>query len=129
MKKVKTILENSKDKPNEILDTLQQKLAVYSIRLRRYKDSYQRKEQNSQFEKNEKQFYNQLTKSEDIQIIPPSEEQITNFWTSIWSNEKTHNSNAEWIKTEEARQKNINNQDDRSQCYTSRNHRNHPKNA
>lgn len=50
----------------DYLDTLKQKLAAFSKRLRRYQEGYQRKVQNNQFVKNERYFYRSLENREDV---------------------------------------------------------------
>lgn len=91
---------HNKETPTEILDTLKQKLAAYSARLKRYNESSQRKIQNKQFNRNEKLFYKSLEKQEEIRIIPPNTNEIKNFWENIWSNPKQHKETATWITEE-----------------------------
>lgn len=86
----------------DYLDTLKQKLAALSKRLRRYRESYQRKVQNNQFTKNERQFYRSLDEKLEVKEAPGIEE-VTNFWKGIWSNKINHNENAPWIRTQEQR--------------------------
>lgn len=107
MKHIQYITHNNKETPIEALDTLKQKLAVYTTRLRRYKGSNERKIQNMQFNRSEKQFYQNLEKKEEIPIIPPSNDEIKNFWENMWSQPKLHNHTATWINTEQERHRNI----------------------
>lgn len=100
MKKLNHLLKLSKETPIELLDTLKQKLAVYSTRLKRYKESNERRKQNSLFNKNEKLFYKRINTGEEINIIPPTKEELTKFWKDLWSREKKHNEKAQWIQTE-----------------------------
>jgi len=94
------------------MDTLKQKLAVYSSRLRKYKESNVRKQQNNLFRNSEKRFYNNLNNIKEIKITPPSKEAITTFWQTIWSNPVEHNNTAHWIETEQQRYQHINNRID-----------------
>lgn len=112
MKHIKHITHNNEETPVEILDTLKQKLAVYATRLKRYKESNERRIQNTQFNKNEKQFYQNLDKKEETVITPPSIEEIKNFWENIWTKPKLHNDTATWITTEQERCRNIQQQAD-----------------
>ena len=32
---------------------------------------------------------------------PPPPEEVVDFWSKIWENDKSHNKNAEWIKKHE----------------------------
>ncbi|CAG4968898.1 unnamed protein product [Colias eurytheme] len=58
--KIHTTHEDPNTELNQFLDTLKQKLAVACSRLKRYKTCSQRKNQNNQFNNNEKQFYRTL---------------------------------------------------------------------
>lgn len=103
MKKLKEILHNKEYLEDKILymDTLKQKLAAYSARLKRYRTSAQRKEDNRNFQNNEKGFYRNLNDRTEINIVDyPSAEEISEFWKGIWSQDEKHNEEAEWIKKE-----------------------------
>jgi hypothetical protein len=89
------------------LDTLKQKLALYSARLRRYKTSHERKTQNRLFQNNEKAFYQKLNAATKFTIVPPKQEEITTFWSEVWAQPKSHNEHADWITQEENRHHNI----------------------
>ncbi|KAK4885309.1 hypothetical protein RN001_001580 [Aquatica leii] len=54
-KHIRHIINNSNNKetPTEALDTLKQKLALYTTRLKRYKEANKRKTQNTQYNRNE----------------------------------------------------------------------------
>ncbi|XP_031333830.1 uncharacterized protein LOC116163840 [Photinus pyralis] len=96
----------------EINDTLKQKLAVYSSRLTRYKESNQIKADNNMFNKSEKQFYKKLKTSTKYEVRPPSKTDITNFWKNMWSHESKHNDKAYWIEEEEQIHGDIKEQED-----------------
>lgn len=94
--------------PEEILDTLRQKLALKANRLRRYRVAAKRKRDNSTFAQSEKQFYRRLrsgpVSSEEGQERKdgqlPRESDIEDFWRGIWSNSVNHNKHASWIESE-----------------------------
>ena len=88
------------------------KLAASAARLKRYNESNDRKTQNQIFNSNEKKFYRSLAGNEMSDIKPPSEEEITNFWSNLWSNPVEHDDNAPWIQEEIDRQANIEEQAD-----------------
>ncbi|XP_050550436.1 uncharacterized protein LOC118279092 [Spodoptera frugiperda] len=97
-------------RPEEYLDTLKQKLALKSHRLKRYKKAQERKNHNSTFVMNEKIFYRNLrTKTQttetphDTNIELPTTEQLEAFWSGIWEDEVQHNETADWISDEAAR--------------------------
>lgn len=106
VKRIKEIIKNNQQPMPEILDTFKQKLMVYAGRLRRYKESNDRKADNLYFNTNQKLFYNKLTQKREIQITPPTVTDMSSFWKSIWSENIEHNSTAAWIKHEEDRQSN-----------------------
>lgn len=83
----------------EVMDTLKQKLSAVSKRLKRYKESNNRKASNKLFQNNEKQFYRRLQNNTNIVgKIKPSKQDIQEFWQTIWSDQESYNSNATWIQ-------------------------------
>lgn len=108
---VKTITNNQTQNVIDKLDELKQKLAVYTSRLKRYKESNERKTTNFLFQTNEKKFYQTISDKQHIQETLPSKADITKFWEGIWANPVEHNDRAPWIEDEEKRQRNINEQD------------------
>lgn len=101
---------------------MKQKLAAYSARLKRYVKSAQRKSDNFKFNNSEKQFYRNLNSNNNDnnqtdatqQNIPsqyPKTQELTQFWSGIWSNPKIHHKEAEWIKIEIENQSNIQQQE------------------
>lgn len=83
----------------QCLDTLKQKLSLYSGRLRRYKNSNNRKQDNKLFENNEKEFYRRLNQCRDEQPTEyPTKQQVDNFWRGQLSSPVPCNINANWIK-------------------------------
>lgn len=102
--------ENDNRKPEEFLDTLKQKLALKSNRLKRYKKAEQRKKDNIQFATNEKTFYRNLGKQKTDTIQhsdPPTKEQLENYWSGIWEEKVQHNVQADWILKEKEKWENI----------------------
>lgn len=105
------ILNKYKDDRNEsaeeIMDKLKQKLAVFSIRLRRYKKSSQRKLENKAFEKNQHGFYRNLENSHHNNVDQnnkhPENEDLKKFWSNIWEKPSTYKASAGWIKLEQKR--------------------------
>jgi len=92
---------------DEYIDTLKQKLNVFSSRLQRYKKSKKRSEDNQQFQTNEKQFYRKITKkNETSKNEVPTREEIEKYWSGIWSEAATHHRDAGWIEREERKMEN-----------------------
>lgn len=88
-----------------ISDTIKQKLSVQVTKQRKYKLSTQRRKNNKIFKASEKNFYRTLRAKQDSseEDTLPSKEDVERYWSSIWSKEDKHNSNAEWIKDEKQR--------------------------
>uniref|UniRef100_A0A6P7GB24 Uncharacterized protein LOC114339882 n=1 Tax=Diabrotica virgifera virgifera TaxID=50390 RepID=A0A6P7GB24_DIAVI len=84
---------------HQCLDTLKQKLSVYSGRLRRYKVSNNRKSDNALFESSEKAFYRKLNSTvERVDKTYPSQEEIHEFWGNQLSTPAALNNNAGWTE-------------------------------
>lgn len=91
----------------EILDVLKQKLAASAKRLRRYKISNERRNQNRQFLNKEKYFYRNLetttnTVNPVAEAKAPSKDAIRQFWSNIWTTQVSHKSKR-WITDEKKR--------------------------
>lgn len=84
---------------HESLDNHKQKLMALSKRLARYKESQTRKEQNQLFQSNEKKFYRNLA-GKGFDGKPPNQEQLINYWSELYSKEKSHNKEAVWLQNE-----------------------------
>lgn len=109
---VKRLAQGKNVPIDDMLDTLKQKLAVYSNRLRRYKESHERKRQNFTFTNSEKKFYKQLESRDNIQPAHPNIHEIENFWENIWSRSVRHNDQALWLREEVNRYSDIQQQND-----------------
>nr|CAI5864221.1 unnamed protein product [Callosobruchus analis] len=97
----------------EISDTLKQKLSLYAARLRRYNESNDRKDANNLFQKNEKQFYRNITANDQTTTMElPGRQELTEFWRNLWSEPKIHDEKALWIRQEEERHQHIPEQGD-----------------
>ncbi|KAL0852393.1 hypothetical protein ABMA28_000587 [Loxostege sticticalis] len=107
--KIHSSHEGNNNTPQDVLDTLKQKLALKAHRLARYLKALRRKNDNKLFTTNEKGFYRQLGKSGNIdydsneQAALPDKEELKNYWADLWEHQKSHNEEAKWIKEEETR--------------------------
>lgn len=101
IKQVEKLKESYKENNfKNLLDTLKQKLMAQSNRLRRYRVSKDRKQQNIMFANKPRIFYNNLrTERIEIHDNPPMDE-IENYWKSIWSIGKEYNKEATWLEEE-----------------------------
>ena len=98
-------MHSTHDKPNltsiSIIDTLKQKITAYKWRLNRYTTCSRRKRENLQFESDERKFYRTLKKNVcNENQIPPKCEEVTRYWSSIWSNSVPYNQTSNWISEE-----------------------------
>ncbi|KAJ0173906.1 hypothetical protein K1T71_010052 [Dendrolimus kikuchii] len=107
--KAHTLHEEPNTQAAHVLDTLKQKLSVVTGRLQRYKDCSLRKQQNTQFNLNEKLFYrnirNTTTNTQENCFNSDVHDSITpealkNFWAGIWEKPIQHNIEAEQISTD-----------------------------
>ncbi|CAK1594840.1 unnamed protein product [Parnassius mnemosyne] len=92
--------------PEEILDTLKQKLAVKANRLRRYRASQKRKIDNAIFDRSENKFYRRLRLNPNNNLSntqPPSLKHIEDLWKGIWSESVRHRKDVSWISLEDER--------------------------
>ncbi|KAL0851472.1 hypothetical protein ABMA28_007269 [Loxostege sticticalis] len=111
--KVHASHEGNNYTPQDVLDTLKQKLALKAHRLSRYLKALRRKNDNKLFTTNEKCFYRQLKGSYNTdndsneQATLPDREDLKNYWADLWEQRKSHNEEAKWIKEEERRWENI----------------------
>ena len=84
-------------------ETLKQKIQVKAQRLRSYDKKIRFYRQNKIFKTDAKKFYREIGKG-TINIEEPSvDEEMTKFWNDIWRKEKNVNNEAEWIRREEER--------------------------
>lgn len=82
-------------------ETLKQKIAALGNRLRRYHKRTQRYRQNNLFTSNQREFFRDLQKDQASEnTTPPKAEEMRKYWSDVWSQEKTHNTEAPWIRTE-----------------------------
>ncbi|KAG8239529.1 hypothetical protein J437_LFUL018903 [Ladona fulva] len=91
----------SEERMTELLDTLKQQLSVLAKRLKRYKTCTERKQQNYNFQTNERQFYTKLSRNQVDDTETP------NYWRNTRSNKAEHNQNARWITHEYQKMENI----------------------
>ena len=61
---------------------------------------------NKLFTDDKKRLYRELNKKQIKAIEAPSPEEIKEFWSNIWENEKYHDETAEWIRQQDEMMKN-----------------------
>ena len=90
-------------------ETLKQRIKVKAQRLRRYDKRNRFYRQNKIFKTDPKKFYREIG---TINIKePPVDEEMTKFWNDIWGKEKDFNNEAEWIRREEERMNEVEEQE------------------
>ena len=80
-----------------VIETLKQTIQAKTARIRRFEKRSRFYKDNNMFKNNPKNFYRSIGKTQINVNTPPSQNEIQTFWTKIWAEEKSHNSNAEWI--------------------------------
>ena len=86
------------EKIQTVLEKLKQLIQAKAARLRRYQKRSRFYKDNNLFKNNPKQFYRNNGKSHIKINKVPSEEEIRFLGGKIWSDSKTHSSQAPWIE-------------------------------
>ena len=81
-----------------VLEKIKQTIQAKAASLRQYQKRACFYKDNNLFKNNTKQFSRNNGKSQIKINKAPSEEEIHSFWEKIWSDSKTHNSQAPWIE-------------------------------
>lgn len=82
----------------EALDTIKQKISLYAKRLRRYKQSKQRSEDNNLFNRSQKSFFDRCRGKAENSSQPPNIGVLENFWSGIWSSPSQHNQSSQLLQ-------------------------------
>eukprot|EP00957_Ditylum_brightwellii_P096984 7385716-Ditylum_brightwellii.AAC.1 len=77
------------------------KLAAATLKLKKYKDREKQLRSSKLFNKSHKLFYDSLRSTSAIVTDPPLEEDVTKFWTDLFSRTATHNDDDAWLQVEE----------------------------
>lgn len=106
-RKAEKILDHLRNDKNnnviEILDHLKQRLGVLAFRLRKYRTSWNRREDNKKFSNSQRDFYRGLGVSQNNNQFDdefPTEEDTRDFWSEIWEKPVIHTKSAGWLKDE-----------------------------
>ena len=84
-------------------ENLKQKMQLKAQRLRRFDKRTKFYRQNKIFSTDAKKFYREIGKGTIPVEEPPSQEELERFWNNIWGKEKKYNKEAAWVKREEER--------------------------
>ncbi|XP_026685290.1 uncharacterized protein LOC113470790 [Diaphorina citri] len=94
------------DDRTRMKEVLKEKIQLYAQRIKRYTKRNAFYLQNKMFEENEKQLYRMLGKSKIEVKEHPSVNEITNFWSEIWSSPTEFNKDAQWFQDEKEKYEN-----------------------
>ena len=100
----------SKSQIPSIREQLMQKLQVKAQRLRRYEKRSRFFRQNKIYETDANKFYSEISKSSISVKKIPLEEEVQEFWSKIWGNEKSYKKTA-WLNDLERSTNNIRKQE------------------
>ena len=101
----------SKRQIPSIKEELKQKLQVKAQRLRRYEKRSKFFRQNKIFETDAKTFYREINKLSLSAEKIPSEEEVQEYWSKIWRNEKSYKQTAAWLSDLDRNTNNIRKQE------------------
>ena len=83
---------------SEVIERLKQQVIALSKKLERYVKRCNRYSQNKLFVANQKQLFSLLNgEDKSGSAVLPDKELTLQFWRSIWSIERNHNTSAEWL--------------------------------
>ena len=81
-----------------VIEELKQRLIAKRAKLSRYEQRIAQYRQNRLFESDQKRFYKELNGDSEFVHAVPNAEESKNLWGDIWSVEKKHNVDAEWLR-------------------------------
>ncbi|XP_063604453.1 uncharacterized protein LOC134779729 [Penaeus indicus] len=102
LKKDISILEREKR------EELKQRLLAKAAKIKRYGDRITQYRQNRMFATEQKKVYKELNGGASGESVIPDAEESKKFWSEIWSIEKEHNRQAEWLQDLKREQSNVN---------------------
>ena len=86
-----------KRKLTTIREEVKQRISAKTAKIKRYQNRIKQFQQNQNFKNNEGKFYKTIDSKGDNKTEIPDPENAREFWSSIWSNPKEHNKDAEWL--------------------------------
>jgi hypothetical protein len=87
--------ENESQEAAEIQNTIKLKLVGKAAKVRADTKSHQRKTDDRMFQNSEKRFYQSIRGGTETDEIPTKEE-VTEYWTGLWSEKVEHKKEAYW---------------------------------
>ena len=94
-----------------VIEELKQRLLAKAAKIKRYGDRITQYRQNRMFAVEQKKVYKELNGGANGKSVIPDAEESKKFWSEIWSIEKEHNRQAEWLQDLKREQSNVNMED------------------
>ena len=94
-----------------VIEELKQRLLAKAAKIKRYGDRITQYRQNRMFAVEQKMVYKELNGGARGESVIPDAEESKKFWSEIWSIEKEHNRQAEWLRDLKREKSNINMED------------------
>ncbi len=91
-----------------IIEELKQRLVAKAAKIKRYGDRITQFRQNRMFAVEQKKVYKELNREASGESVIPDAEESKKFWSEIWSIEKGHNRQADWLQDLKREQNNVN---------------------
>ena len=88
-------------------ETLKQQIQAKAQRIRRFEKRSRFFRQNKIFKEDAKKLYREMGKKQLHVNKPPAIEEVENFWSKIWEEDKQHNEEAVWIQQQEEQYKDV----------------------
>ena len=82
----------------EVKEIIKQQMQAKAQRIHRFEKQTKFYRQNKTFREDTKRFYHELGKKSIEVKEPPEIPEVEEFWSKIWEDNKSHNSEAQWIK-------------------------------
>ena len=90
-----------------VIEELKQRLLAKAAKIKRYGDRITQYRQNRMFAVEQKKVYKELNGRTSGECVIPDAEESKKFWSEIWSIEKEHNRQAEWLQDLKREQNNV----------------------
>ena len=82
---------------NIVIEELKQRITANSMKIKRYGDRCDQFRQNRLFTSKQQRLFQELEGNKDQTPIVPDAERSKAFWSSIWSERKVYNDQADWL--------------------------------
>ncbi|XP_044757776.1 uncharacterized protein LOC123315935 [Coccinella septempunctata] len=96
--KLRFTADDFRSKIKVTADNLKQKIKALGSRLRRYNERTKRYKNNRLYYANQKEFFRKLEGKMNTDGPPPTPEAVEGFWKGIWSEEVSHDGDADWLQ-------------------------------